>query len=342
MNSNNKTKIGTLNLQLASTDANYKIGKINEKLNFQKCTIAKDTSKYKLNEKKSSKEEVNYTGSKMTEQTSKYLIFKVKPDGKNVEVFPADDWYLFKKDIHYTTIPAEEAEEKMKLNRQNALDIFLKNKSSAVKKEKKTKEQRDEERTYGGGGGANLNSKFVMEEDDEDRKFFNKGAEEEPSDNEADADPELKDIPSDIEEGLKGKEKGKTSNNNNFIMSSQDEESEDSFFGKKDDESDVAEDDEDDDDISQIDNDYFLGHKRSATDELEKSSSKQQRTSNMSLDESLINILTKNNKMTESQISKELARLGFTDLGNKLHSLLNRYCNKFQEGKEFYYFKKPE
>src|SRR5690348_3337103 len=120
MNSDNRKKLGTLTLQLAGTDSKYKIGKINEKLNYDKVSIAKDKHEYKLSEKKSSKEpDTKFTGTQMKEQTSKYFIFKVNADGKTVDVVPADDWYIFKKDITYTTMLAEEVEEKMKISRFN-------------------------------------------------------------------------------------------------------------------------------------------------------------------------------------------------------------------------------
>jgi hypothetical protein len=326
----NKKKLGTFNLQLASTDSNYKIGKTYDKLNYSKCTVTKEGNKYKINEKKSSKEEGNFTGTKMTEQTSKYLIMKVKPDGKTIEVFPADDWYSFKKDITYNTIPLEEAEEKMKVSKGNALDVFLKNKSSAVKKEKKTKEDREEVQAFSGGGGGG--NRFVTEDDGDDRKYFNK-KEEEAEERES-VDLDLKEIPSDIEEGLKGKE---TVPINNFIPSSQEEESEDSFFSKKDENSDLG---DDDDDISQIDNEYFLKQKRSPDHELDRSGGKVQKIG-VSLEECLSNLLSRNSRMTESHIIKELNKQGFMDL-SKLATLLGRMCNKFQEGKDIYYYKRPE
>jgi hypothetical protein len=333
----NKKKLGTLNLQLAATDATYKVGKTYDKLNYSKCAVTKDGNKYKLTEKKSAKEETNYTGTKMTEQNSRYLIMKVKSDGKTVEAFPSDDWFTFKKDISYATIGLEEAEEKMKIIKGNALDIFLKNKSATVKKEKKTKEEREETGTGGATGGGGFSKRFVMEDDEDDRKYFNNKKEEEDHEDKDSVDLDLKEMPSDIEEGLKGKE-GVKKPVNNFIPSGSEEESEDSFFSKKNDEnSDLGEDD--DDDISQIDNEYFLKQKRSPDHDLtERSGTKVQKTG---LDESLRNLLSKNGRMTEGQIVKELNRLGFMDLA-RLSLLLIRMCNKFQEGKDVYYFNKPE
>jgi hypothetical protein len=103
-------KVGSLNMNLISTEARIKIGKINDKVNPDKCTIQKDNKQYKLIEKKSSRDESKYSGTLLSEQTSKYLLFKFNPETKTIDVMPADDWYIFKKDINYNTMQLEEAE----------------------------------------------------------------------------------------------------------------------------------------------------------------------------------------------------------------------------------------
>jgi hypothetical protein len=356
MNSNKK-KLGTLNLQLATTDAKIKIGKVGDKLNYDKCSITKEKNDLKLIEKKPNKEEIRYTGSVMAEQTSKYLIFKVNQD-KTIDVIPADDWYHFKKDITYSTIQVEEVEENMKQGKGNILDVFLKNKAPATvakKKEKKPKEEAEERVSGGGGGRGRATNNIAMEEDEDEMKYFKQKKEDVEEEDEMDVDKDLKEIPSDIEEGLKGKDKGvatKLSTRvNNFIESSEESDS-DSFFGKKNNEnSDIGE-DEDDDDISLIDREYagsegdeqFLKQKRKADQPLDReggSSSKVQRTE-LNLEESLNNLLTKHKKMSESLIVRELGKLGLGDLGSRLPKVLDKLCKRFQEGKEWIYFKKHD
>ncbi len=302
-----------------STEAKIKIGKINDKINSDKCTIHKDGKAYKLIEKKSNKEESRYTGTPLIEQQSKYLIFKINPDLKSIDILPADEWFSFKKDITYNTLQLEDAEQRMKSYKSGILDTFLKNKTITVKKEKKVKEESE-----GGRQGRIVN---MEESDEEDRKFF-KAREVEEKEEEEHLDKELKEIPSDIEVGLTGKDKNEKLL---YIEESESEEdSDDSYFGKRNDENSDVEDDE----MSEIDEESdkkdFLGHKR--------------KSEPIPIEESLSNLLSKNKKMTITQINKELLKFNYNqnEINTRLTNLLSRMCSKYEQDGEYYYFKKFE
>ncbi len=210
-NKNNFRKLGEYRLRLMTKKSEIKIGKVNDNYNPERCLIEKEANSklFKLTEKKFGDEKTKFTGSLMAEQTSKYLIFNAKANSEIIEIYPAENWYMFKKDINYKTINSDDAEEKMKI--KSHIFDSLKNKGvhggNASLKEKKTpKERKGLEETGAEARGFRRN---IEEEDEEDNKFFKKSAKEniEEIEEKDDTDLELKEIPSDLEEDFFGKKK---------------------------------------------------------------------------------------------------------------------------------------
>jgi len=204
-------KIGEFQLHLKSQKNELKIGKINDMYNPDRCLIDKEANSksFKLIEKKFDDKLTKFSGSLMAEQTSKYLLFKTDLTTNTIEIFPADSWFMFKKDINYKTINLEEAEDKMKL-KSHIVDS-LKNKGKDTinisSKDKKGKERKDSENNI--SLGKFKNKKPFDEEEEEDNKCFKKNIKEKQEDIEEkdDTDLELKEIPSDLEEDFFGKKK---------------------------------------------------------------------------------------------------------------------------------------
>jgi hypothetical protein len=197
----------------------------------------------------------------------------------------------------------------MKSHKGGVLDIF----------------EEGEEIVRGGGGGRIA----PAEDSDDDRKYFKK-KEDEVIVEEEPADLELKEIPSDIEEGFTGKDKKEIYR---FIEESESEEdSDDSFFGKKNGENSEVDEDEDIDGMSEIEDlseEKLLGQKRKAENNIQTT-----------MEETLSNLLSKNKQMTYNQIVKEISRVHTQgEVNSKLLTLLARMCNKFEQGGEYYYFK---
>jgi len=192
-----------------------KIGKINDNYNPERCLVEKEpnSKNFKLTEKKFGDEKTKFTGTLLAEQTSKYLIFNAKANSETIEIYPAENWFMFKKDINYKTINSEEAEEKMKV-KSHTVDS-IKNKgphgsNGPAKERKGTKERKGSEdnavepRRVGG-----VKKSFLEEDEEEDNKFFKKNPKEnlEEIEEKDDTDLELKEIPSDLEEDFFGKKK---------------------------------------------------------------------------------------------------------------------------------------
>ena len=104
--SEKKIKIAEFSLKLINKKGEMKIGKINDTFNSERVLIEKEANlkSFKLTEKKFNDEKIKFTGNLMSEQTSKYLLFNTKSGSTAIEIFPADDWFMFKKDINYKTI----------------------------------------------------------------------------------------------------------------------------------------------------------------------------------------------------------------------------------------------
>jgi hypothetical protein len=363
----NKKLIASIPLILPSKDAKIKIGKINDPIDSEKCIITKDpnTKTYKLIEKKG-KSEIRYSGSLLAEQSSKYFIFKYNEDTKKIEAYPGDDWFTFKKEINYNTMSLEEAEERLK--GKTGFTEYIRSKGNVTKGGKKEKAFKEEEIHTATKATA---SKFNDEDEDvldEVKQFaFNKDEKSE-EDREEDLDPELKDIPSDIEEVYltKSKDKENVLQADAFDDFEDEAESEsvDSFFGKDADNEDVDDEEglsseiENEDDLSENNNkknnisgsttkDHeYLGNKRKGDDNKINNSSdrgKKQRTATQ-LEETLDILIAKNKRMTYEKIVKELQKLDYKneEISSYLPIILSRSYGKYPQGGENYYFKKSD
>lgn len=208
----NLRKVAEYRLRLMTKKSEIKIGKINDNYNPDRCLIEKEANSklFKLTEKKYGDEKTKFTGSLMAEQTSKYLIFNAKASSDIIEIYPAENWFMFKKDINYKTINSDEAEEKMKL-KSHIVDS-LKNKGShtgvAPGKEKKNAKERKGSEDNAAEGRRGIR-RTLDEDEEEDNKFFKKNAKEnlEEIEEKDDTDLELKEMPSDLEEDFFGKKK---------------------------------------------------------------------------------------------------------------------------------------
>jgi hypothetical protein len=314
----------------------------------------------------------------MSEQTSKYLILQFNQETKKMEIFPGGEWCSFKKDINYKTLTLEEAEEKMKS--KNVLLDYIRNRGviSKAKKEKKVKTE-SENISFGDRLPiGRLNDEDEDMEDEVRNKLNDKIEEQSEEERPEDLDLDLKEIPSDIEEGfIKGKnvkEEGEGDKDDNKYVES----SEDTIFGNDDDDDEDEEDADNDEDLddqgfSEIDKDEdltpeqanfismnrgntnnynnfsnpnnkdqdFIGVKRKG-DALSLNTKKKQKT-DISLELMVNNIFSKNRKMTYEKLNKELTR-DFTKQQLDLHlpSLLSKLCDKFAHGGQYFYFKKSE
>ena len=248
--SEKKIKIAEFSLKLINKKGEMKIGKINDTFNSERVLIEKEANlkSFKLTEKKFNDEKIKFTGNLMSEQTSKYLLFNTKSGSNAIEIFPADDWFMFKKDINYKTINLEDAEEKMKI--RSSIVENLKNKGNISNKNKKeTKARKNstepQEKT------KFVKKNFDEDEEDEDNKCFKKTKIVEEDDEKEVSDLELKEIPSDIEEDFFGKKEEKKIK---LFDSNQESsfEDDDSFFEKSKENSEVE------DDISEIDRKFAI------------------------------------------------------------------------------------
>jgi hypothetical protein len=277
-------KIAEYSLKLKSNLSEFKVGKINDIYNPQKCLIEKEgnTKNFKLLEKKQINDKQKntfYTGNIIADQNSKYLIFSTKPDSNTIEIFPADNWYMFKKDINYKTMNSEEAEEKIKFRPQIIEHLKNKGNSNAIKnnkKEKKNKKNTDNLPLNTNTQKIPKNKKNFEEDsfNDEEELFNSPKRNNKKNANDFDeisekelTDLELREMPSDLEENFFGKIDNKKiklfdpnddlSLGKSELNENEDIEDDDSLFedDKKDKENSEVEDD-DDDDISEIDRKY--------------------------------------------------------------------------------------
>jgi hypothetical protein len=346
-------RILSIPLVLVSKDAETKVAKLNDAINLERSQFTRDpqTKQYKITEKNTNKQEIKYTGSHMAEQSSKYLIFKFNSETGKIDVAPAGEWHDFKRDINFPTLSIEEAEEKMK--GKSGLIDYLRNKGGPPSKSK-VKKGKDELT-------INISTKknYVAEDEEELQAPIIESASEEDKD---ELDLDLKEAPSDIEEDfIKGKKAKEEENKIEGLgFTSEDEENQE-------DNEDLFEDDEEDfdgDNFSDVDSEAlidkidadanlgkdFLNIKRKGDENIydQRPGEKKQRTGNFDLiprmEESLLHTLSKNKRITHPNIIKELMKLNFTknEIDIHLNTLLSRFCEKFQQGNEYYYFKKSE
>jgi hypothetical protein len=356
-NSSKSSKlIASIPLVIYNKDSKIKIGKINDTLDTEKCLLTKEqqTKNYKLIEKKQ-KFEIKFTGSLLAEQSSKYFIFKFNEETKKIEGFPGDDWWTFKKDIQYNTMSLEEAEERLKA--KSGFTDYIRNKGSVVKGSKKEKVFKEEKET-----GIKLTRLNDEDEEilDEVKTFVFEREQKSEEDREEDIDPELKDIPSDIEEVFMGKVKDKDEAFGEPAIDDEideeESESSDGFFGKKDEESDdvdvseelssIIEKDESmvDDEISQskIKQNEYIGNKRRGEEMNNFSENLKKQKTASEMEDVLDNLFAKNKRMTYEKIVRELIRLNFKQehVGISLPLILSRSYGKYSQGGENFYFKK--
>lgn len=381
MESSKKKLIASIPIVLVSKETSKKVGKINDSILPEKCVITKDpqSKSFKLVENKPGKGETRYTGNAIAEQSSKYLVLQYNPETGRMEVSPAGDWYTFKKDINYQTISLEEAEEKMK-GKSVFLD-YIRSKGVLPTKSKKEKKPRGEITSRGGGRVpfGRLNDEDEDMEDEVRPQLFERLEEQSEEERPEDMDPELKDVPSDIEEGfIKGK-KGREEEEKRGIDSIL-ESSDSGIFGGDDEEDEEPEEDEEDidedqgysdidekEDLTPEQENYininsnmknlpnimsnantkeqdFVGVKRRADEAaLSPGKDKKRLRSDFPMEEMLNNILAKNRRMTYEKIVKELSRqFSKSEIDSQLHILLNNVCDKYPQDGEYYYFKKSE
>lgn len=188
----------TIPLVLGEKESKIKVGKILDPIVYQNSQITQQEGKsFVLLEKRENKPDNKFIGTNFAEQTSKYLILKYNESTRRLEAYSATEWYSFKKSIQVNTTQSLEDDDNRRKKPRSIIDLFKKKGvPEPVKKTRKKKSLH-----------SNFMSRAIEEEEDiqdEDKKGGNK---EDIKDDESDGfssenDPELKDIPSDIEEGL--------------------------------------------------------------------------------------------------------------------------------------------
>ena len=189
---NDTSKI-TIPLVLGDKESKLKVGKILDPIVHENSLInTTDGKSYTITEKRNNKQDNQYIGTYFAEQTSKYIILKYNESTKRLEAYPATEWFSFKKSIKVRLSELNEDDDKRK-KQKSIIDLFKK--KGVVEPVKKQRKKKGPSL-----GGSNLLSNTQPEEEEI--------PEEEEAKNESDEgfsseeDPELKDIPSDIEEGL--------------------------------------------------------------------------------------------------------------------------------------------
>ncbi len=233
-NLNYPPSITSIPILLASKEPICKIGKINDPFTSKKCTLTKDpqSKTYRLIEERPElRDNPRYSGTIMVDQPSKYLVMHYNPETRKIEASPAGDWCFFKKDITYNTMTVEEAEEKMK-NKSFLLD-YIRNRGITTKPKGGKKSKKEEIFSRGRAPMGRLNDEDEDIEDEVRPSLFNQVEEQSEEERPEDMDPELKDIPSDIEEEfIKGKKLKEEKKREGYIM---EDSSEDALFGDDDD-----------------------------------------------------------------------------------------------------------
>lgn len=334
----NSQNIESFHITLGSKESKIKIGKVLDDVNFSNSQIVNDGKSFCLYEKKIGKPDTKYIGSSLAEQTSKYLIFKYNESTGRLEAYPVNEWYSFKKEIHLAqTLTLEEVEEKMK-PQVSIINLFKK--KGVIEPPKKGKRKRNANLK---NGGSELLDELPPEKEEPKIK-------EDDGSIKSELDPELKDIPSDIEEGLQQIKEPtlieKTLANQNDVP----DESEDSFDVDENDIDDSSDDFENaPSEINEEEVDKgmaqaqmgLIGLKRKRDDE--KNESKKIRSVFGEMEESLDNMLARNKQMTYEKIAKEMAKKYSTnDIEMYLKPVLDKKTKMFNQGTETYYYKKFE
>lgn len=184
----------TIPLVLGEKESKIKVGKILDPIVHQNSQITQQEGKsFVLLEKRLNKPDNKFIGTNFAEQTSKYLILKYNESTKRIEAYSATEWYSFKKSIQVNTTQSLEDDDNRRKKPRSIIDLFKK--KGVPEPVKKTRKKKNLT--------GNFMSRAIEEEEDvqdEDKKDANK--EEESDGFSSENDPELKDIPSDIEEGL--------------------------------------------------------------------------------------------------------------------------------------------
>lgn len=345
--SGNSQNIESYIVTLGSKESKIKIGKVLDDVNFSNSQIVNDGKNFCLYEKKAGKSDTKYIGSSLAEQTSKYLIFRFNESTRRLEAYPVNEWYSFKKEIYLAqTLTLEEVEEKMK-PQVSVINLFKK--KGVVEPPKKGKRKKNaNQKNVKGGNEIELLDELPHEKEEPLPK-------ENDDLNDSELDPELKDIPSDIEEGLQQTKEPtlieKTLATQNDEPKSVDE-SNDSF--------DVDDNENDLDDYSddfenapseineeEVDKGMaqaqmgMIGLKRKRDDD--GNEGKKSRSTFSEMEEALDNMLARNKQMTYEKIAKEMARRYSTyDIEMYLKPVLDKNTKMFTQGSETYYFKKFE
>lgn len=347
----NKTKIASIPLVLSSKQSKIKIGKVIDNIDAEKCLIQKEGKNFKLIEKKTKKSEAKYTGTISAEQTSKYMLIRFNSTTNELEAYPTEDWYYFKKDIQYQTISLDEAEEKMK-NKSGYMDYFKSKPAVIVGKNGRGKKVTEDEEP---GVPKSLTIRYKEDENIAPSKRQELDDRSDMEDVEEE-DAELKELPSDIEEEFFNKganvlQAGVLKTELDVDEEDEESESSDSIFGIQDDDLDKGE--EAEEDLSEIEEEYdknnatqsgmttgeFLGTKRKG-DELSSTKGKKHKSSLIQMEDELNNLFSRNRQMTYEKIVKDLSR-EFTneEIETNLKPILDRISKKFIQKGEYYYFK---
>lgn len=317
----------TIPLVLGDNEQVLKVGKVNDSIVYQNCSVSKKDSAYHLIEKRKDKNENKFLGTSFLEQTTKYVLFEYNPSTNRIQVYPACEWYLFKKDFEYKNLSKlEDAEEKMK-SRINAVNV--------LKRKKEDQPTKKDEQSSGRPG------RKKKKEDDEELPEKSMGTKKEKEDafgsdyeHSSENDVELKSISSDLEEFGKDKtekeEKPKYMNKINHESEEEEEEEEESDDDFANQPSEVDEEGE----IEESFNKKLLGGKRERDEE---------KTTFIRMCEALGSLLAKNKHMTYERIVKEINKdFSTEDTEKYLKSVLDKMTKMFNQNGETYYFKKND
>ena len=235
---NDTSKI-TIPLVLGDKESKLKVGKILDPIVHENSLInTTDGKSYTITEKRNNKQDNQYIGTYFAEQTSKYIILKYNESTKRLEAYPATEWFSFKKNIKVRLSELNEDDDKRK-KQKSIIDLFKK--KGVVEPVKKQRKKKGPSL-----GGSNLLSNTEPEEEEIPEEHEEEAKNESDEGFSSEEDPELKDIPSDIEEGLNMK-KEKTKLEKVVLSKMKEEEEEDLSKMKKEEEEEEDENDDDND-----------------------------------------------------------------------------------------------
>lgn len=196
-NSNKETTKITIPLVLGDKEAKLKVGKILDPIVYANSLInTTDGKSYTITEKRQNKQDNQFIGTNFAEQTSKYIILKYNESTKRLEAYPATEWFSFKKNFKVIKTEQNEDDDNKRKKQKSIIDLFKK--KGVVEPVKKAKKKKG----TNGGGASNIPMSNELEEEEEAPEEKKEEKNEESDGFSSEEDPELKDIPSDIEEGL--------------------------------------------------------------------------------------------------------------------------------------------